>query len=150
MYDIYTYTRNQLQADGVHTTAQVIASLSLHPLPVRLDTKTPLNDDTTHLKTMGYIVKMLCIVRALSLNFRVPVDVVSATRSLGMSLGVPVCLDAAFASSSAKVRRRESQNSCSDGEADDKLEPRVSYVMVCHGTVWYDKGWHRIVSSCLY
>lgn len=65
----------------------------------------------THLKTMGYMVKMLCIVRALSLNLSVPLEVVSATRSLGISLGVPVCLDAALASSSARVRRRDSQNS---------------------------------------
>lgn len=63
------------------------------------------------MKTTGYMVKMLWIVRALSLNLSVPVEVVSATRSLGISLGVPVCLEAAFASSSANVRRRDSQNS---------------------------------------
>ena len=58
------------------------------------------------------------MVRAFNLNLRVPEEVVSPTRSLGISLGVPVCLDAALASSSARVRLLDSQNSWKPREAE--------------------------------
>lgn len=109
-----------------------------------------------HLKTMGYMVKMPWIVRAFSLNFSVPALVVSATRSLGISLGVPTRREEVFASSSANVRRRDSQNSCQHFVNSNGGTETTCTRTTCRGEQvtgatdnfsWFNSWWGKIATA---